>query len=317
MNARVTSPFTWVSTAAEVAAGHDLTGKRAIVTGATSGLGIETARVLAGCGAEVVMAGRNLAEAEPVVARINAAGGKASAVALDLTDLRSVEAFAKETGGQPLHLLINNAGIMACPFGHTKQGFELQVGVNHLAHFHLANLLLPDLKAANGARLVSLSSSGHHWGEFDFEDPFYERTEYDPINAYGRSKSANALFAVEFDRRYRDDGIRAFSVMPGGIQTNLGRSMADETKVKLGVDPENAAKIRWKTIEQGSATTVWAAVGRELDGSGGLYLEDVAQAAPYEPGKPYGLKPWAVDPDAAQRLWVWSEAIIADAAGKA
>lgn len=313
MSTRVTSAFGWSSTAAEVAAGYDLTGKRAIVTGATSGLGIETARVLANCGAEVVMAGRNIDEAAPVIAQINATGGKASAVPLDLTDLRSVEAFATAVGDAPLHLLINNAGIMACPFGHTKQGFELQVGVNHLGHFHLASLLLPALKAANGARVVSVSSSGHQWGAFDFEDPFFERTPYDPINAYGRSKTANALFAVEFDRRYSSDGIRAFSLMPGGIQTNLGRSMEDDVKTRLGVDPESAAKIRWKTTEQGSATTIWAALGRELDGTGGLYLEDVAQAVVHEPGTHIGVQSWAIDPEAAKKLWLWSEAMIAGA----
>jgi NAD(P)-dependent dehydrogenase (short-subunit alcohol dehydrogenase family) len=316
MAERITSAFDWSSTAAQVAAGYDLSGKRAIVTGATSGLGIETARVLAGCGAQVVLAGRDIAAAAPVIEDITAAGGSAYAVQLDLADLRSVEAFAAAEGAAPLHLLINNAGIMACPLGRTRQGFETQLGVNHLGHFHLTKLLLPALKAANGARVVSVSSTGHHWGAFDFDDPSFEHSDYDPLVAYGRSKSANVLFAVELDRRYRADGIRAFSLMPGGIQTNLGRYMTDEVRAKLGIDPEGAKNIRWKTEEQGSATTVWAALGRELDGVGGLYLEDVAEAVPHEPGMRNGVMPWALDPEIAVKLWDWSEAAIAGVADR-
>src|SRR3989344_16064 len=232
---RITSPFGWESTAADVAAGHDLSGKRATITGATAGL------------------------------------GRASAAALDLADLRSVEAFAAADDGAPLYLLINNAGIMACPLMRTAQGFEMQLGVNHIGHFHLTSLLLPTLKAANGARVVAVASSGHLWSGFDFDDPNFERTAYDPLAAYGRSKTANALFALELDRRYRGDDIRAFSLMPGGIHTSLGRHMTDEIRQRLGVDPASASQYKWKTVEQGSATTVWAALGRELDGSGGGY----------------------------------------------
>lgn len=310
---RITSPFGWASTAAEVAAGHDLTGKRAVVTGATSGLGVETARVLARCGAEVVLAVRNVAAAQELLDEIAAFGGKAHAAALDLADLRSVETFAASEGDAPLHLLILNAGIMACPLGRTAQGFEMQLGVNHLGHFHLTGLLLPALKAARGARVVAVSSTGHHWSAFDFDDPNFERTEYDPLTAYGRSKTANALFALELDRRHRDDGIRAFSLMPGGIQTELGRYMTDEVRQRLGTDPEGAKKIRWKSVEQGSATTIWAALGRELDGAGGLYLEDCNEALPSERGMRNGVKPWAQDPEAARRLWDWSAAAIAAA----
>lgn len=310
---RITSPFGWASTAAEVAAGHDLTGKRAVVTGATSGLGVETARVLARCGAEVVLAVRNIAAAQALLDEIAAFGGKAHAAPLDLADLRSVEAFAAAEGGAPLHLLILNAGIMACPLDRTAQGFEMQLGVNHLGHFHLTTLLLPELKAARGARVVAVSSTGHHWGAFDFDDPNFERSDYDPLAAYGRAKTANALFALELDRRHRDDGIRAFSLMPGGIQTELGRYMTDEVRLRLGTNPEGAKKIRWKSVEQGSATTIWAALGRELEGAGGLYLEDCNEAVPSEPGMRSGVKPWAQDPDAARRLWDWSAAAIAAA----
>jgi NAD(P)-dependent dehydrogenase (short-subunit alcohol dehydrogenase family) len=308
---RVTSPFGWSSTAEEVAQGHDLTGKRAIVTGATAGLGVETARVLALRGAEVVLAVRDVAAAEPVKAIIAAGGGKASVSALDLSDLRSVEAFAEREGGAPLHLLINNAGIMACPLGRTKQGFENQIGVNHLGHFHLTTLLLPALCLAGSARVVSVSSTGHHWSAFDFDDPNFDRGEYDPLRAYGRAKTANALFAVELDRRCRDEGVRAFSLMPGGIQTSLGRYMTDDIRKRLGIDAEGAKNIRWKSVEQGSATTIWAALGKELEGRGGLYLEDCNEALPWQDGMRDGVKPWALDPAAARRLWDWSEAAIA------
>ena len=311
MTMRITSAFTWSSTAEEVAAGHDLSGKRAIITGGTSGLGLETARVLASRGAEVVLTGRDLAAAAPLVEAITAAGGKASAVFMDMADLRSVEAFAATQGSAPLHLLINNAGVMACPIRRTAQGFEMQLGVNHVAHFHLTNLLLPALKAAGGARVVSLSSSGHHWGPFNFADPNFEHTEYDPLASYGQSKSANALFAVELDRRFQSDAIRAFSVMPGGIMTNLGRDIAEDVLVRLGLGSNQTNSYRWKTVEQGSATTVWAALGRELDGHGGLYLEDVAEAVPSAEGQIDGVKPWAIDPEMARRLWDWSEEALA------
>ena len=310
---RITSPFGWESAAAEVAAGHDLSGKRAIVTGATSGLGVETARVLASRGAEVILAVRDTAAAGALAEEIAAAGGKAKVAALDLADLRSVEAFAAAYDGAPSHLLIANAGIMACPLMRTAQGFEMQLGVNHIGHFHLTSLLLPALKAARGARVVAVASSGHHWSDFDFDDPNFERTDYDPLAAYGRSKTANALFALELDRRHKDDGIRAFSLMPGGIHTSLGRHMTDEIRQRLGIDPTQASQYKWKTVEQGSATTIWAALGRELDGAGGLYLEDCNEALPSEEGKRTGVKPWARDAASAERLWAWTEAAIAAA----
>jgi len=197
----------------------------------------------------------------------------------------------------------------------TAQGFEMQFGVNHVAHFHLTNLLLPALKAGaktgGGARVVSVSSSGHHWGQVNFADPNFEHTEYDPLVSYGQSKSANALFAVELDRRYQGDAIRAFSLMPGGIMTNLGRDISEDVLVRLGLGSEQTNSFRWKTVEQGSATTVWAALGRELDGHGGLYLEDVAEAVPSAEGQMDGVKPWAIDPAMARQLWDWSEDAIA------
>ena len=307
---RITSPFGWQSTAAQVAAGHDLGGKRAIVTGAASGLGSETARVLAAAGAEVVLAVRDLVAARPVVEEIARSGGMARAASLDLADLRSVEAFAEHEAGVPLHLLINNAGVMACPLMHTAQGFEMQLGVNHIGHFHLTAKLLPALKAADGARVVNVSSTGHHWSAFDFADPNFERRPYDPLVAYGQSKTANVLFSVELDRRHQTDGVRAFALMPGGIRTSLGRHITDDIRRRLGIDPANATEIRWKTVEQGSATTIWAALGGELDGKGGLYLEDCNEALPWQAGMRSGVRPWAIDPRTAERLWTWTEEAI-------
>jgi NAD(P)-dependent dehydrogenase (short-subunit alcohol dehydrogenase family) len=313
---RVTSPFGWQSTAAEVAAGHDLRGKRAIVTGAASGLGSETARALAAAGAEVVLAVRDLAAARPVIEDIARSGGMARAASLDLADLRSVEAFAAGEVGAPLDLLINNAGVMACPLMYTAQRFEMQLGVNHIGHFHLATKLLPALKAAGGARVVNVSSTGHHWSAFDFADPNFERRPYDPLIAYGQSKTANVLFTVELDRRHRSDAVRAFALMPGGIRTSLGRHMTDDIRRRLGIDPANANEIRWKTVEQGSATTIWAALGGELEGKGGLYLEDCNEALPWQEGMRSGVRPWAIDPQAAERLWTWTEAATARAGEK-
>ncbi|MBV9842591.1 MAG: SDR family NAD(P)-dependent oxidoreductase [Sphingomonadaceae bacterium] len=313
---RISSRFGEQSNAAEVAEGHDLAGKRAIVTGASAGIGVETARVLAAHGAEVVLAVRDPVAVAALVEEIEAAGGRAYASALDLADFRSVEAFAAREGDRPLHLLINNAGVMACPLGRTTQGFETQLGVNHIGHFLLTKLLLPALEAANGARVVSVSSTGHHWGAFDFDDPNYERTEYNAVSAYGRAKSANALFAVELDRRYRDKGIRAFSLMPGAIPTSLGRYLTEDVRGEIGATMEGKANPIWKTIPQGAATTVWAALAPELDGQGGLYLEDCEEAVPAAPGVNRGVQPWAIDPDAARKLWDWSEAAIANAKQK-
>jgi NAD(P)-dependent dehydrogenase (short-subunit alcohol dehydrogenase family) len=316
--ARITSRFGEQSTAAEVAEGHDLTGKRAIVTGASAGIGVETARALATRGAEVVLAVRDPAASTvtTLITEIEAAGGKAHAAALDLGDLRSVEAFAAAEGEAPLHLLIANAGIMACPLGRTAQGFESQLGVNHLGHFLLTRLLLPALEAAGGARVVVVSSTGHHWGAFDFEDPNFDRKAYDPLLAYGASKSANALFALEFDRRYRDKGVRAFSLMPGAIHTSLARYMTEEAIAQIGATMEGMTNPAWKTVEQGAATSVWAALAPELEGQGGLYLEDCNEALPAVPGLNRGIQPWAIDPEAARRVWDWSDAAIAQAQGR-
>jgi len=289
-------------TASEVVSGHDLTGMNVIVTGGTSGLGAETVRVLAAAGARVVAAGRRRGAAElPASAEFEE---------LDLASLTSVGAFVRRWN-RPLHLLINNAGVMRTPFGRTADGFELQFGINHLGHFALTIGLLPALRDAGEARVVMLSSRGHRRSDVDFEDPNYLSRRYDPWAAYGQSKTANCLFAVGLTRRGRP----ANAVAPGAIQTNLMRHMPHEELTERGWLDSAGNRINgpgpeWKTVEQGAATTVWAAVAPELQGVGGKYLDNCAIAEPWTgPGAvPYGsYAPYALDPDHAERLWVLSE----------
>lgn len=290
--------------------GIDLKGKHAIVTGGASGIGVETVRALAVAGAAVTVPARNPAQAETVIAQLRAETGNAAITveAMDLASLASVRAFAQHflAKRQPLHLLINNAGIMACPLGRTVDGFELQLGTNHLGHFLLSVLLLPALKSGAPARVVSLASAGHQWSDIDFDDINFERRPYEKMLAYGQSKTANVLFAVEFNRRFAADGITANAVMPGAIATPLGRYMDPSDLFWLDQDgqlkPEFAAAF--KTPQQGAATSVWAAVGPELEGIGGLYLENCAVAAPFEEAKaPLGVKPYALNSESATRLW--------------
>ena len=314
---RVTSRFDHTSTAMEVIKGVDLTGKTAIVTGGASGLGVETARALASAGAQVVIAVRDIAAGDKVAKAINAEVGaeRVSVEVLELGSLASVRDFARRWGDRPLNLLINNAGVMACPQGYTEDGFETQIGVNHLGHFLLTTLLTPSLEAGAPSRLISVSSSTHQHSDVNFDDPHYRTREYSPFPAYGQSKSANALFAVEYDRRYRDKGVRAFSLMPGVIDTNLGRHVGPELSGRLAaqsaeIPPER--RIRRKNVEQGAATTIWAATAPELEGHGGLYLEHCNQALPHADTLPLGegVKPHALNPDSAARLWTWSEAQV-------
>ncbi|WP_157219000.1 SDR family NAD(P)-dependent oxidoreductase [Flavisphingomonas formosensis] len=293
-------------TAETIAAGYDLSGKRAVVTGAASGLGRETARVLAARGAEVVLAVRDVAAGEKVAVRIREAGGKATVEQLDLGDATSVRAFADRVGRAPVHLLIANAGIMACPEGRTADGHEMQFGTNHVGHFALTLLLLPALEQAAPSRVVVLSSGGHALGDIDLDDVNFERRGYDPFLAYGQSKTANILFASELDRRYADRGIRAFSVNPGAVATSLGRHMSPTVIADQGWD--KIGEIRMQTPGEGAATQVWAAIGRELEGKGGLYLEECHEAPVAETDQPlHGVQPRALDPDRARRLWEWSE----------
>lgn len=316
---RITSPFGFASTALEVVEEHDLGGRTAIVTGAAGGIGFETARALAAAGAHVTLAVRDLAAGEAAAERLNAelaglaCAGKVGAGRLDLANLAAVAGFAEAWGERPLDLLVNNAGVMACPLGYTVDGLEMQIGVNHFGHFLLSLLLVRSLMNAaqdgRASRVVSLSSIAHRRSAVDFDDPHYRRRPYDKWSAYGQSKTANALFAVGFNGRFADLGVNANAVMPGGIMTGLQRHLEGGEMTALGwLDENGATRSGFKTTEQGAATSVWAAVGSELEGHGGLYLEDCAQALPWSPEHPLnGVCPHALDPEAAERLWALSE----------
>ncbi len=313
MTTRITSPFGTFSTAREVVAGHDLSGRTAIVTGGATGIGVETARALAEAGAEVVIAARKPDLASAAAADINrtARGPGARFEMLDLSSLASVRDFGGRWGGRPLDLLVNNAGVMACPLSRTADGLEMQVGTNHFGHFLLGILLAPALeagarRAGRPSRLVSLSSIGHRRSDINWEDPNYLTRPYEKWEAYGQAKTANSLFAVGFHKRYAGRGVTANAVMPGGIMTPLQRHMAREEMVAMGwIDPQTGAvREGFKTPEQGASTSVWAAVGPELEGVGGLYLENCAQAEPWTPEAPFvGVLPHALDPESADRLW--------------
>jgi NAD(P)-dependent dehydrogenase (short-subunit alcohol dehydrogenase family) len=303
-SARISTPFHAKSTAAEVVAGIDLTGRRAIVTGGASGIGVETARALAGAGAEVTLAVRNPAAGERTAEDIVATtGNKQVLVApLDLADPASVAAFAAAWDG-PLHILVNNAGVMAPPLTRTPQGWELQFATNHLGHFGLATGLRRALAAAGGARIVSVSSVGHLRSPVVFEDIHYQRREYEPLVAYGQSKTANILFAVEATKRWAGDGIAVNAVHPGGIRTNLQRYVTDEQLERMRAESGFAPAINFKTPEQGAATSVLVATSPLLDGIGGRYFEDCNEAGPHQPGVRRGFAAYALDPENAARLW--------------
>lgn len=306
--APIGSGFTRASTAREVIAGRDLTGKVAIVTGGGGGIGLETTRALAGAGALVVVGARR-----PDVAKEALAGiPRVELAPLDLADPASVAAFASAFvgSGRALHLLINNAGIMAVPLARTPRGYESQLATNHLGHFQLTAALWPALVRANGARIVALSSRGHAFSAFDFDDPQFERRDYDKWKAYGQSKTANVLHAVELDRRGLEHGIRAFAVHPGAVTTDLARYMSKEEYAGLVAQRQKGhPDAFWKNPEQGAATSVWAATSPQLADRGGVYLEDVeiARRVTGDTTSLWGVRPWALDPEAAVRLWKESE----------
>lgn len=306
------------STAREVLAGIDLGGRDYIVTGGYSGIGLETVRALAEAGAAVTVPARS-----PEAARGALAGlPNVEVAAMDLADLAGVRAFARSwsESGRPLHGLVNSAGIMACPLERVGPGWESQFAVNHLGHFELARGLERNLKAAGGARVVALSSTAHIMSDVHWDDPHFERHAYDKWQAYGQAKTADALFALGLDRRWAADGVRAFSVHPGGIFTPLQRHLGDEEMVALGWKnedgslPERVAAL-FKTPEQGSATTLWALTSPSLEGKGGLYCEDcdVAQLADETSQRFQHVRSWACSEEGADRLWAMSEDMIARA----
>jgi NAD(P)-dependent dehydrogenase (short-subunit alcohol dehydrogenase family) len=309
------------TTTDDVLEGVDLKGKRVLVTGVSAGLGVETARALVAHGAEVVGAARDLTKAKAATAgvRAGANGGGLELVELDLASLDGVRvcADALVDAGEPFDLVIANAGVMACPYGKTVDGFETQFGTNHLGHFVLVNRITSLMK--RGSRLVNVSSAGHRYSDVDLDDPNFERTPYDPWVAYGRSKTANILFAVEFDRRHKAEGVRATALHPGGIQTELSRHIGEEG-IKQLVERVNAQTraagepdFKFKTIPQGAATSVWAGVVATADEVGGRYCED-CHVAEIEPNsaKRAGVKPYALDPETAKALWAKSEEMVGE-----
>jgi NAD(P)-dependent dehydrogenase (short-subunit alcohol dehydrogenase family) len=307
------------STAQEVIAGHDLNGRDAIVTGGASGIGIETVRALAVAGARVIIATRDPAKGEAVASALRKETGRDRIEfrQLDLASLKSVGNFVAEFLAlrRDLHLLINNAGIMAAPLSHTGAGLESQFGTNHIGHFFLTTGLLPALKAAGKARVVSLSSLGHRRSDLHFDDLNFRHRPYDPWMAYGQSKTANILFAVGMTQRFLADGIITNAVHPGGIMTGLQKYVPHEEQIKMGwIDKAGTPNPRMKTIEQGAATSIWAAVAPELENVSGRYLEDCSIAKPWSDDRPMsGVKSYALEPVSAERLWSVSEELIAQA----
>jgi NAD(P)-dependent dehydrogenase (short-subunit alcohol dehydrogenase family) len=313
---RITTAFDATSTAADVIQGIDLTGKRAIVTGGASGIGVETARALASAGADVVLAVRDIAAGERVAADISATtkNPRVTVSPLDLAVRDSVADFVGRWTG-PLHILVNNAGVMASPLMRTAEGWEMQFATNHLGHFGLTLGLKPFLREAGGARVVSVSSAAHLRGRVDFDDIHFLHRAYEPWAAYSQSKTANVLFAVEATKRWQDHGITVNALMPGAIRTALQRHVSEEELNRLRAQI-GAVTVSWKTPEQGAATSVLVATSPLLEGIGGRYFEDCNEALPHQPGTRVGVADYAVDADAAERLWdvsletLWSGAIV-------
>jgi NAD(P)-dependent dehydrogenase (short-subunit alcohol dehydrogenase family) len=316
--------FGATSTTDDVLAGVDLRGKRVLVTGVSAGLGVETARALVAHGAQVVGAVRDLAKAQQATADVRAqvtGDDGFELVELDLASLKSVRACADAllADGRVFDVVIANAGVMRTPFGHTADGFETQFGTNHLGHFVFVNRIA-SLIAPNG-RLVNVSSAGHRYSDVDLDDPNFEHTPYDPMIAYGRSKTANILFAVEFDRRHRARGVRATALHPGGIKTELGRHMQPDeldrlvAQINARLAADGQPPYQWKTVPQGAATSVWAAFVAPAEEMGGRYCEncqlsEITQGliSPVSPG----VRPYALDPDHAKALWARSEEMVGE-----
>ena len=309
-----TKTFGATSTTDEVLEGVDLAGKRVLVTGVSAGLGVETARVLAAHGAHVVGTARDLAKARRATEGIQRG---LELLELDLASLASVRAAADKlvAAGKPFDLVIANAGVMATQKGTTADGFETQFGTNHLGHFVLVNRIAPLF--ASGSRVVNLSSAGHRYSDVDLDDPGFERTPYTPFAAYGRSKTANVLFAVELDRRHRSRGVRATAVHPGGIRTELARHMTEAEMAalikRINETSKPGTSFAWKTIPQGAATSVWAGIVAPADAVGAHYCEDCHVAdVTTDPNAREGVRPYALDAEHAKALWAKSEEMVGE-----
>ncbi|NND66755.1 MAG: SDR family NAD(P)-dependent oxidoreductase [Halioglobus sp.] len=308
--------FNAESTTDQVIEGISLAGDIALVTGASSGLGVETSRALAAAGAEVVMLARD--EAKLAAAADTLRQGNPDATfhthLVDLASLDSVRHAADELRRKypAIQLLINNAGVMACPLLRTADGFEMQFGTNHLGHFLLTCLLQPSLVAGAPGRVVNLSSGGHKFANFNFDDPNYAQRDYDKWQAYGESKTANVLFTVALDARLQGSGVRSLAVHPGVIMTELSRHMQQEDFESLSARAPGDGGLTFKSVEQGAATSTWAATSPDLVDCGGLYLEDCQVAEPAGPGSGNGVEDYALDTAAAERLWSLSEELVGE-----
>ncbi len=309
------SAFGADSTTDQVLDGRDLTDVNVVITGTSAGLGVETARVVAAHGATVVGLVRDVDKARAHLADAGADG--VDLYQADLASLDSIRSFTDTffaDGHDRIDVLIANAGIMACPQGTTADGFELQFGTNHLGHFLLVNRLMPLLLTGTPARVVVLSSAGHTFSDVSLDDPGFDHMPYDPWVAYGRSKTANVLFAVELDRRLRDRGVRATALHPGGILTDLGRHLTDETlQALVDARAERTREVSFKSVAQGAATTVWAGFVADADEVGGRYCEDCAVAPVIDdPNDSPGVMGYALDPETATALWTRSEELVSE-----
>jgi len=311
------SEFGWASTTDDVLAGKDLTGKTVFVTGGNSGLGRETARAMATKGAHVVLAGRDQAKLDQAVASIMAehVGANVETIICDLSSLDSVLACGTKAVGrfEKIDVLINNAGVMACPKARTADGFEMQFGTNHIGHFLLTKQLMPLIEAGADKRIVNLSSRGHHIAPANLDDPNFENSPYEPWLSYGQSKTANALFSVGLEGRFASKGVHAYAVHPGGINTNLGRHLSAEQAEALVQRVTTAdPSFSWKSIPQGAATSVWAAIADEIAGTGGVYCEDCHVAEVDDISSKAGVRSYALDKESADRLWAISEEMVGE-----
>ncbi|MBD2840745.1 SDR family NAD(P)-dependent oxidoreductase [Erythrobacter rubeus] len=311
------SDFGAQSTTDEVLAGKDMSGMTVFITGGNSGLGLETGRAMSAKGAHVVLAGRDQSKLDEAVAAIRAEhpNGELETIICDLGSLESVRKCGADAAERfdKIDLLINNAGVMACPQSMTADGFETQFGTNHLGHFLLTKQLIPLIEKGAARRIVNLSSRGHHFAPVDFADPNFETRSYDPWVAYGQSKTANILFTVGLEQRFAGGGVHAYAVHPGGIQTNLGRHMTEAQSAALiervsKSDPDFA----WKTIPQGAATQCWAATAEKLEGTGGVYCEDCHVAEISDQSPKSGVRSYALDKSNADKLWSLSEELVGE-----
>ena len=300
------------STTDDVLAGKDLTGTTVFITGGNSGLGQETGRAMAAKGAHIILSGRDQGKLDEAVAAIKGETPQANVETIvgDLGSLDSVRACAAEANERfdKIDILINNAGVMACPLGQTSDGFEQQFGTNHLGHFALTKGLMPLVEKGSNKRIVNLSSRGHHIAPVNMEDPNFENRDYDPWLSYGHAKTANVLFSVGLEQRFADKGVHAYAVHPGGIQTNLSRHLSEEqSQALLSNIKANDPDFEFKSIPQGAATSVWTATAEELEGQGGLYCEDCHVAKVDDTSRTSGVRSYALDPAQADALWALSE----------